>query len=408
LEISLAGQPNGLEKLFRVRSFAGFAIDTLDRFFQKRGLRLEFSEIWPLPHATFAVSNRTGSMYFRYSRCVKRNPDNRDGVSMQAAALWDRVIGAATAALFALTISFTSALAQGYPNRPIRLLIPFPPGGAADVLGRTIAQKLGEEFGQSVISENRAGGNTIIAADAVAKAAPDGYTLLLAIDSTLAMNQTLFDKLPYDPLKDFAPIALVAKVHALLVAPKDSPVNNMKEMIALAKSQPDPTLIGSGTINTHLGAHLLAQMAGFRVQIVPYRGGASGLNATLSGQIPLFLTGAAGVIGNYKAGNIKALGVMGNTRLVEVPEIPPIAETVPGYDVFVWQSMVAPAKTPPEIIAKLNAAVVKIMKMPDVKARLLTAGIEATSSSPQELAAFIRSEAARWAPIIKSTGLKVD
>ena len=319
-----------------------------------------------------------------------------------------RVFDLAIVALVVLVVSVTSALAQAYPNRPIRLLIPFLPGGAADVLGRTIAQKLGEELNQSVIAENRAGGNTIIAADAVAKSAPDGYTLLLAIDSTLAMNQTLFENLSYDPIKDFAPIALVAKVQAVLIAPKNYPANNMKEMIELSKRQPESTLIGSGTINTHLGAHLLAQMAGLRIQIVPYRGGASGLNAVLSNQIPLYFTGAAGVIPNYRAGNIKVLGVMGASRLSEVPEIPSIGETVPGYDVYVWQSVVAPAKTPPEIVAKLNGALVRIMKMPDVKERLLTAGIETTSSTPEELAAFIRAETARWAPIIKSTGLKVD
>jgi tripartite-type tricarboxylate transporter receptor subunit TctC len=319
-----------------------------------------------------------------------------------------RIVGFAIAASIALVVSGTSALAQAYPNRPIRLLIPFLPGGAADVLGRTIALKLGEEFNQSVIVENRAGGNTIIAADAVAKSPPDGYTLLLAIDSTLAMNQTLFEKLPYDPVKDFAPVALVAKVQSVLIAPKNYPASTMKEMIELAKLQSESTLIGSGTINTHLGAHLLAQMAGLRISIVPYRGGNSGLNAVLGGQIPLYMTSAAAVIPNYRAGNVKVLGVMGATRMAEAPDIPAIGETVPGYDVYVWQSVVVPAKTPSEIIAKLNAALVKIMKMPDVKERLLTAGIEATSSTPEELASFIRAETDRWAPIIRQTGLKAD
>lgn len=314
---------------------------------------------------------------------------------------------AAVAIAALLSAAASPAFAQVYPSRPIRLLIPFLPGGAADVLGRVMAQKMSEELKQSIVPENRAGGNTIPAADAVAKASPDGYMLLLAIDSTLAMNQTLFDNLPYDPIKDFAPIALVAKVHAVLIAPKSYAPNNVKEMIALEKAKSEPTLIGSGTINTHLGAELLAQMVGMRITIVPHRGGASGLNAILGGHLDLYFTSVAGIMENYRAGNLKVLGVMAAQRLPDAPEIPTIADTVPGYDVFVWQSLVAPARTPPEIIATLNAAVVKVMANPDVKQRLFAAGIEATSSTPEELAAFIRSETDRWAPIIKRTGLKV-
>ena len=312
-------------------------------------------------------------------------------------------------ALFALSVA-GAAFAQSYPSRAIRLVVPFPPGGGpADILGRAIAQKMSERFGQQVIVDNKPGANTIIGAEAVAKAPPDGYTLLMAIDSTLTMNPTLYRKLPYDPLKDFDPVSLIANVPTMLVVNKDVPVNNVRELIALAKSKPGQIMFGTGTIATHLAGELFNSMAGTKMINVPYKGASGSMTAIIAGEVPVSFSGVSTALVNWKAGRVKVLAAMGAARLPQAPDVPTVAEAgVPGYEAQVWQSIVVPAGTPREIIARLNTELTRIMKLPDTRARLSAVGIEPISSTPQELAAFIRSETTKWSKIIKDIGLKVD
>lgn len=317
-----------------------------------------------------------------------------------------RFIGIAS---FALGVA-GAALGQSYPTKSIRLVVPFPPGGGpADILGRTIAQRMSENFGQQVIVDNKPGANTIIGANAVAKAPPDGHTLLMAIDSTLTMNPTLYSKLPYDPLKDFDPVSLIAIVPTMLVVNKDVPVNNVQELIALAKSKPGQIMFGTGTIATHLAGELFNNMAGTKMINVPYKGASGSIKAVIGGEVPVSFSGVSTALVNWKAGRVKVLAAMGAKRLPQAPQVPTVAESgVPGYEAQVWQSIVVPAGTPREIITKLNAELTRIMKLPETRERLSSFGIEPASSTPEELAVFIRSETAKWTKIIKHIGLKVE
>lgn len=299
--------------------------------------------------------------------------------------------------------------AQTYPSRSIRLLVPFPPGGPADILGRLIAQKMSEGLGQQVIVDNRPGANTVIAAELAARAAPDGYTVLMAIDSTLAMNPSLYTKLSYDPVKDFAPVALIAIVPAVLAANNSFPANTVQELVALAKAKPGELNFAAGTITMHVGGELFNKMTGTKMVPVFYKGGNTSIIALMGGEIPLSFEGAATVLPNWRSGKVKILGVMGARRLPQAPELPTIAESgVPGYDVSVWQSIVVPAGTPRDIVNRLNAELTRIMKLPETRERLTAAGIEPATSTPEELAAFMRSETAKWGQVIRDIGLKIQ
>jgi tripartite-type tricarboxylate transporter receptor subunit TctC len=312
-------------------------------------------------------------------------------------------------ALLLGALLLSSVFAQSYPVRPIRLLVPFPPGGPADILGRIIAQKMSEDFGQQVIVDNRPGANTIIAAEVAAKSAPDGYTLLMAIDSTLAMNPTLYSKLPYDPLKDFAPVALIASVPAVLAAHPSFPANTIKELVDLLKAKPGHYNFGSGIITMHVGGELFNKMAGTKMVPVFYKGGNTSITALMGNEIPLSFEGAATTLPHYRSGKIKLLGVMGAKRMPQIPDVPTIAESgLPGYNVAVWQSIVVRAGTPRDIIDKLNAALGHISRLPETRDRLTAAGIEPTTSTPEGLAEHIRSETAKWGVVIKDIGLKVE
>ena len=301
------------------------------------------------------------------------------------------------------------AFAQAYPSKPIRMLVPFPPGGPADILGRVIARKMSEDFGQRVIIDNRPGANTIIAAELAARAPADGYTLLMAIDSTLSMNPALYTKLPYDPLKDFDPVSLIAIVPTMLIAHPSVPANNVQELIALAKSKPGQIMYGSGTFATQLAAELFNSMAGIRMPFVPYKGASLSIIAVISGEVPVSFNGISTALEAWRAGKVKAIAIMGAKRLPQAPDIPTVAESgLPGYEAQVWQSVVVPAGTPREVIAKLNAELTRIMRLPETQERLSASGLVPMSSTPEELGAYIRSETAKWGKIIKDLGLKVE
>src|SRR5262245_44321277 len=308
-----------------------------------------------------------------------------------------------------LPLANATATAQPYPTRQITLVVPFAPGGPADFLGRLIGQKMGEDLGQQVVVDNRPGANTIIGAQAVAKASPDGYTLLMAIDGTLVMNPFLYSKLAYDPFKDFAPVSLIALVPSALVGNINVPVNSIKELVDQEKAKPGTFQIGISTPTSQVNVGLLNMMAGTNFTMVPYRGGTTQITGILAGDIPLGMESINVSLPLWRDKKLKILGLVSAQRLSLAPEIPTIAETFPGYDLGIWQSIVAPAGTPRDVVGKLFGSIKKVLAMPDVREKLLAAGIEpATNSSPEEFAAFIRAQADTRAKVIQAVGMKLD
>ena len=311
------------------------------------------------------------------------------------------------AALLALSVS--AATAQSYPARQITIVVPFAPGGPADFLGRLIGQKMGEDLGQQVVIDNRPGANTIIGAQAVAKALPDGYTLLMAIDGTLVMNPFLYSKLAYDPFKDFVPVSLVALVPSAVVGNVSIPVNSIKELVEKEKAKPGTFQIGVSTPTSQVNVGLLNMMAGTSFTMVPYRGGTTQITGILAGDIPLGMESINVSLPLWRDNKLKILGLVSAQRLSLAPEIPTIAETFPGYDLGIWQSIVAPAGTPREVVTKLHGSIKKVLAMPEVREKLAAAGIEpASSDSPEEFVAFVRSQADVRAKVIQAVGIKID
>jgi len=310
----------------------------------------------------------------------------------------------------AFVVLFASiAAAQTYPSRQITLVVPFAPGGPADFLGRLIGQKMSEDLGQQIVVDNRPGANTIIGAQAVAKASPDGYTLLMAIDGTLVMNPFLYSKLAYDPFKDFVPISLIALVPSAVTGNINVPVNSIKEMVEQEKAKPGTFQIGISTPTSQVNVGLLNMMAGTKFTMVPYRGGTTQITGILAGDIAFGMESINVSLPLWREKKLKILGLVSAQRLSLAPEIPTIAETFPGYDLGIWQSIVAPAGTPPDVVAKLHGSIKKVLGMPDVREKLLTAGIEpASSNTPDEFAAFIRSQADTRAKVIQAIGMKLD
>ena len=316
-----------------------------------------------------------------------------------------RLTGAAACLMLFVSI----AAAQTYPTRQITLVVPFAPGGPADFLGRLIGQKMSEDLGQQIVVDNRPGANTIIGAQAVAKAAPDGYTLLMAIDGTLVMNPFLYSKLAYDPFKDFAPISLIALVPSALVGNIKIPVESIRELVDQEKAKPGTFQIGISTPTSQVNVGLLNMMAGTNFTTIPYRGGTTQITGILAGDIPLGMESVNVSLPLWREKKVKILGLVNAQRLSLAPELPTVAETFPGYDLGIWQSIVAPAGTPREVVSKLHGSIKKVLAMPEVRDKLLAAGIEpASSNSPEEFAAFIRSQADTRAKVIQAVGIKID
>jgi tripartite-type tricarboxylate transporter receptor subunit TctC len=312
-------------------------------------------------------------------------------------------------AVAALALLVSAAVAQTYPSRQITLVVPFAPGGPADFLGRLIGQKMSEDLGQQIVVDNRPGANTIIGAQAVAKASPDGYTLLMAIDGTLVMNPFLYSKLAYDPFKDFTPISLIALVPSAVVGNINIPVNSIKELVEQEKAKPGTFQIGISTPTSQVNVGLLNMVAGTNFTMVPYRGGTTQITGILAGDIPLGMESINVALPLWRDKKLKILGLVSAQRLSLAPEIPTIAETFAGYDLGIWQSIVAPAGTPRDVVNKLHGSIRKVLAMPDVREKLLTAGIEpASSNSPEEFAAFIRAQADTRAKVIQAVGMKLD
>jgi tripartite-type tricarboxylate transporter receptor subunit TctC len=300
---------------------------------------------------------------------------------------------------------------RNYPNRAVRIIVPFPAGGPSDVVARVIAQRMSEDWGQPVVIENRPGANTIIGAQAAAKAPPDGYTLFMAIDSTLVMNQYLYKSLPYDPLNDFAPITLTAKTISVLAVSGTTGPANAKELIARAKANPGKLNYGAGTITTQLMGALFHKAAGLDIVYVPFKGTPETVNGLLTGSVELIYAANQTVAPLIASGQVRALGKLDRDAPPSMAAIPPLADAA-GLssldDISVWLGLVAPKGTPQPIIDKINAEVVKVLGDPGVKEKSERTGNLPVTNTPEQFSAFIRKEAERWSRVIKDTGIKLD
>lgn len=301
--------------------------------------------------------------------------------------------------------------AQGWPAKPIRFISPFAPGGGVDITARVIAQKLTDALGQQVLVENRAGAGGMIGVDLGAKAPADGYTMVLGTIGPIAINPSLYTKMPYDPVKDLLPVTLAADPLNVLVVHPSLPVRSVKDLVALAKARPNELNYGSsgpGAID-HLAGELFNILTGARMVNVPYKGGAPAMLDLLAGNVQLIFSSVSTAIGHIKSGRIRALGMTSMKRFVLLPELPTIAEAgVPDFAVNNWYGVFVPAGTSKEIVRRLNTEIVKILNLPDVKQRLLEFGIEATPSTPEHFAAYIQSEMKKWAKVVKDANVKIE
>jgi tripartite-type tricarboxylate transporter receptor subunit TctC len=302
------------------------------------------------------------------------------------------------------------AHAQKYPERPIRLIVPFSPGGTSDLVARLLGAKLGDELGQTVIVDNRGGAGSTLGTSIAARAAPDGYTLLIS-HIALAINQTLYSKLPYSALTDLAPISKLGVAPSAVVVNNKLPVKNMKDLIALAKKEPGKLNYGSAGVGSsgHLSVALLEHVAGVKLTQVPYKGGGPSVAATIAGEVQLAIPVLATAAAHAKAGRLRMLAVTSAKRSQAVPDVPTAQEAgVPGYVYETWFGLFAPAGTPKSIVTKLNQATVKVLGMKDVRDQLFSQGVEADPSTPAELAKTLRDDTATWAKIIKSAGIPIN
>jgi tripartite-type tricarboxylate transporter receptor subunit TctC len=322
-----------------------------------------------------------------------------------------RSLLSAAGALALPLISHLPASAQStpaFPNRPLRLVAPFPPGGPGDALARILAQGMGDHLGQSVVVDNRPGGNSIIGTDLVARAAPDGHTLLLAIDGILTQNPFLYTKLPYDPSKDFEPIGLVADIVTMLAVQPSMQVSSVREFVQYAKQHPE-LQFGFGGVSMQIAGELFNQLTGAKLVGVPYKGGGLTVLGLMGGEVPVIFDGAITVLGQAPTGRVKPLAVLGRRRLSTAPEYPTMAEAgLPGFEIPVWQSLLAPAGTPRAVTERLNAAMRAAMTAPGVFDRLEKLGIQPNPTSAEEMVRITASDSRKWGPMIRKLGLKID
>ena len=302
------------------------------------------------------------------------------------------------------------AIADEFPTRPIKIVVPFSPGGAVDGPMRLIAQEMSKRLGQGVIIENRPGAGATIGSEAVAKAPPDGYTLLLA-SQTNAISAALYPKLSFDPIDGFAPISLIGREPGVIVVNPSLPVQTLAELVAYVKARPgkiDYASSGNGS-GQHLFAALLSSMTGMTMNHIPYRGSGQATTDLIGGQVQVSIPGMSGMLGHIRAGKLRALAVTGAHRAPQLPDVPTVIESgFPGYEAYVWMGLLAPAGTPPAIIDRLQREVIAALATPDVKSYMAGASIEVVGSTPAEFGTFFRAERERWARIVRETGAKVD
>jgi len=310
-----------------------------------------------------------------------------------------------------LLLAVPGAGAQTYPAKPIRLVVPFAPGGSADLVGRLVAQQLSDAWGQPVVVENKPGASGMIGNEFVAKSPPDGYTLTVGTLGPFAVNQTLYEKVPYDNIRDFAPVTLTGISSHVLVAHPAVPVHDVRELIALAKAKPGQlAFASSGTGNaTHLTFELFKARAGIDIVHVPYKGGGPAMADLVGGQVSFSFASMASAVPFVQAGRLRAIAVSGAERSALFPDVPTVAESgLPGFASEDWQGILAPAKTPQETILKLNAEMARILALPEVKSKLAAAGFDARTSTPEWFAQFIQAETLKWARLLKGIGIKAQ
>ena len=311
----------------------------------------------------------------------------------------------------ALVGVFTGVFAQGWPLKPVKFIVPFPPGGGADATARIVAQELSKALGQQFVIDNRGGGGGTIGVAAGMKSAPDGYTLFLGATGAMAISPTLVPNLPYDPTRDMAPVSKLVISPLLLAVPVSSPIRSLQDLIATARAKPGSlsyATAGNGTAH-HLAGELLKQMAGIDMTHVPYKGSGPAATDTLAGQVSVGFLDTTSSLALVRSGKLRSLGTTGEKRTALAPDIPTFAENgLPGFDASGWFIMGAPAGVPRDIITRLNAESVRALAIPEVRERMLASVNEPISSSPEELGAFIRNEIAKWAKVIKVAGIKAD
>ena len=312
----------------------------------------------------------------------------------------------------ALALGCGSALAQtaAYPTKPIRFIMPFSPGGQTDILGRILGQQLAVQLGQSVVAENRPGAGSNLGMELAAKSAPDGYTIVL-VSPALVISPSLYKKLNYAPLKDLAPVGLVANAPNILLVHPSVPARTLKELVALARANPGKLNFGSGGVGTsiHLAGEMMKSLTGVNIVHVPYKGGNDAMTALQGGQIEMMVNGIAPVLPQLRSGRVRGLAMLTAERVASLPEVPTAKEAgIPNYEASNWYGVLAPAGTPREVIVRLNTEFRNILDMPEVRERFLAAGVNTRSNTPDEFAAFIKSEAERYAQVIKTANIQAE
>jgi tripartite-type tricarboxylate transporter receptor subunit TctC len=321
-----------------------------------------------------------------------------------------RIIIRAAITTFAVALSLVGAAqSQDYPNQPVKLVVPFPAGGGTDALARWFAKGLEAKFGQPFVVENRAGSGTTLGAGFVARAAPDGYTIMLGTSSTYAIAPNVYKKVPFDTVKDFAPIALVAEVPFVLVVNPALPVKSVAELVALVRAKPGAMSYASAGIGTqhHVNAELLKTLTGIAMTHVPYRGGGPALQDVIAGHVPIYFGDVSTVMPLARSGKVRALALTISQRLDAFPEVPTMHEAgIENYNASAWQAFVAPAGTPQAIVARLNEALLEVVKSPETQKRFHELGLRPLTSTPDELGAFMKSELVRWGKVVEAAGAK--
>ena len=298
---------------------------------------------------------------------------------------------------------------EAYPNKPIRIIVPFPPGGGTDIVSRHVAAKLSESWKVPVVVDNRAGGNTLIGAEAAAKSAPDGYTLFVPIDSTLAMNQSLYTKLPYDPINSFTPITLAIHMPMVLAVHPSVEANSVKDLIALAKAKGGQLAYAHGALPAQVAGEVFKSSAKVDMLAVPYKGGAPAMTDVVGGTVPVIFDALGPAMQFLKSGKVRPLAVTSRQRSPLLPDVPTLGEAgVEGVDLVTWIGFVAPAGTDKAIVSKLNREIVRILNLPETKERLTGIGMEVVASTPEQFAQTIKDDAVKFGRIIKSAGIKLD
>jgi tripartite-type tricarboxylate transporter receptor subunit TctC len=300
------------------------------------------------------------------------------------------------------------ASAQGYPSKPIRVVVGFPPGGGNDIIARMVGAKMQENWGQAVVIENKPGANSIIAAEFVAKSAPDGYTLLVNATGGMSVNPVLYAKLPYDSLKDFVPISMVGSFPLVLVVNPSVPARSVRELIAYARANPGKLNYSAGSTAFQVATEMFKQMTATDIKHIPYKGSAASIAAVMAGDVQMTIVDSPPLVPQLKSGRVRALAVTTPKRAAAMPDLPAIAESLPGYEMALWIGVFAPAGTAHDIAGKLNAEIVRVVNLPDIRDRLASMGVEPLGNSSEQMAEWIRGEIAKFGPVVKAGDIKVE